>query len=79
MNHACSRELGEFPIANCVMALSSGGKPAKNCLGRTCLKWASDGSLSEFDKDDLMRRLCAADAELAKSDACRIHVEPRNH
>jgi hypothetical protein len=76
-NHKNAKDVGHQSIRNCVMTFLSGGKPAENCLGRTCLKWASDGSLSEFDKDDLMRRLCATDSELAKSDTCRILNEPR--
>ena len=39
----------------------------QTCIGRTCLKWSADGSLSEHDQNELMRRLCSADPEMAKS------------
>lgn len=42
----------------------------QTCIGRTCLKWSSDGSLSEHDQNELMKRLCSADPEIAKSGAC---------
>ena len=42
----------------------------QTCIGRTCLKWAADGSLSEHDHDELMKRLCATDPALAQSEAC---------
>jgi len=44
----------------------------QTCIGRTCLKWSVDGSLSEHDHDELMKRLCSSDPELAKSDACNF-------
>ena len=47
----------------------------RNCLGRTCLKWSSDGSLSEHDQNELMRRLCSADPEMAKSGACDLRQD----
>ena len=37
---------------------------------RTCLKWSADGSLSEHDRSELMKRLCSADAALAQTEAC---------
>ena len=55
------------------MTLISERTPTDTCIGRTCLKWAADGSLSPFDRNLLMRRLCAADPEFAKSEACTIH------
>ena len=36
----------------------------------TSLKWSADGSLSEYDHQALMQRLCAVDPELAYSEAC---------
>ena len=42
----------------------------QTCIGRTCLKWSADGSLSEHDHDELMKRLCATDPALAQSEAC---------
>ena len=42
----------------------------QTCTGRTCLKWSPDGSLSEHDQDELMKRLCATDSALAQSEAC---------
>ena len=47
----------------------------QTCIGRTCLKWSSDGSLSEHDQNELMRRLCSADPEMAKSGACDLSQE----
>ena len=44
----------------------------QTCIGRTCLKWSADGSLSEHDQNELMRRLCSADPEMAKSGACNV-------
>lgn len=44
----------------------------QTCIGRTCLKWSVDGSLSEHDHDELMKRLCSSDPELAESDACNF-------
>lgn len=46
------------------------------CLGRTCLKWSADGSLSQHDHDELMKRLCSSDPALAKSDACKSPSPP---
>ena len=45
---------------------------SNNCLGRTCLKWMPDGSLSAVDHDALMRRLCEADPTLAGSEICSL-------
>ena len=42
----------------------------QTCTGRTYLKWSPDGSLSEHDHDELMKRLCATDPALAQSEAC---------
>ena len=39
-------------------------------VGNTSLKWSADGSLSEYDHQALMQRLCAVDPELAHSEAC---------
>ena len=47
----------------------------QTCIGRTCLKWSADGSLSKHDPDELMRRLCSADPEMAKSGACNVHLD----
>jgi len=47
----------------------------QTCMGRTCLKWSADGSLSEHDQNELMRRLCSADPEMAKSEACNIRQD----
>jgi len=47
----------------------------QTCIGRTCLKWSADGSLSKHDQDELMRRLCSADPEMAKSGACNVHLD----
>jgi hypothetical protein len=42
----------------------------ENCLDSTCLKWASDGSLSELDQRTLLLRLCNSDPEIKKSGLC---------
>ena len=42
-------------------------------VARTCLKWSADGSLSEHDRSELMKRLCSADAALAQTEACHSH------
>ena len=47
----------------------------RTCIGRTCLKWSADGSLSEHDQSELMRRLCSADPEMAKSGACNFRQD----
>ena len=49
----------------------------QTCIGRTCLKWSADGSLSKHDQDELMKRLCATDPALAQSEACNAgqHVD----
>ena len=59
------------------MTLISRNKSDNTCLGRTCLKWDVDGSLSDFDRSLLMQRLCADDPEFSKSDACRINTLER--
>ena len=43
------------------------------CAGRTCLNWSADGSLSE--QDELMKRLCATDPTLVKSEACIARLD----
>ena len=48
----------------------------QSCSGRTCLKWSADGSLSEHDHAELMKRLCAADPALAESEACTKAPDP---
>ena len=45
------------------------------CIGRACLKWSADGSLPKHDQDKLIRRLCSADPEMAKSGACNVHLD----
>ena len=35
-----------------------------NCLGRTCLKWGSDGELSALDLSLVLERLAQVDQEL---------------
>ena len=47
----------------------------KTWTGRTCLKWSADGSLSEHDHDELIKRLCSADPEMSKSRACGVHQD----
>ena len=44
----------------------------RTCIGKTCLKWSADGSLSEHDQNELIKRLCATDPEMAKSGACNF-------
>jgi hypothetical protein len=44
----------------------------QDCLGSTCLKWSSDGSLSELDEQSLMQRLCLSDPEVKKTGICDI-------
>ena len=48
---------------------------ADDCTGSTCMKWSVDGSLSPHDQAELLKRLCASDPALAKSDACRLHPQ----
>ena len=47
----------------------------QTCTGRTCLKWSPDGSLSEHDQDELMKRLCATDPALAQCEACNARQD----
>ena len=47
----------------------------QTCIGRTCLKWSVDGSLSKHDQDELMKRLCATDPALAQSEACNARQD----
>ena len=47
----------------------------KTWTERTCLKWSADGSLSEHDHDELIKRLCSADPEMSKSRACGVHQD----
>ena len=47
----------------------------RTCIGRTCLKWSPDGSLSKHDQDELMERLCATDLALAQSEACNARQD----
>ena len=47
----------------------------QTCIGRTCLKWSADGSLSEHDQNELMKRLCATDPALAQSEACNARQD----
>jgi hypothetical protein len=37
----------------------------ENCLGRTCLKWGSDGELTFPDMEAVLRRLADIDHDLA--------------
>ena len=39
-------------------------------VGNTSLQWSADGSLSEYDHQALMDRLCVVDPELAQTEAC---------
>ena len=39
-------------------------------VGNTSLKWSADGSLSHYDYQALMQRLCAVDPELGQTEAC---------
>ena len=41
-------------------------------VARTCLRWSADGSLSEHDRSEVMKRLCIADAALAQTHACHV-------
>lgn len=36
-----------------------------NCLGRTCLKWGTDGELTALDLSLVMERLAQVDEEVA--------------
>ena len=47
----------------------------QTCIGRTCLKWSADGSLSKHDQDELLKRLCATDPALAQSEACNTRQD----
>jgi hypothetical protein len=38
---------------------------ADDCLGRTCLKWGSDGELTALDLCLVMERLAQVDPEMA--------------
>ena len=38
---------------------------ASSCLGRTCLKWASNGELTALDLSLVMERLAEVDQEVA--------------
>lgn len=35
-----------------------------SCLGRTCMKWTSDGELSDIDIQLILQRLREVDAQL---------------
>lgn len=47
------------------MTNSTNLNSANNCLGRTCLKWASDGELTALDLSLVMERLAEVDQEVA--------------
>jgi hypothetical protein len=38
---------------------------ASDCLGRTCLKWGSDGELADLDLCLVLERLARVDLEMA--------------
>lgn len=38
---------------------------AGSCLGRTCLKWGSDGELTALDLELVMERLARVDRDVA--------------
>ena len=38
---------------------------SSNCLGRTCLKWGTDGELSALALSQVMERLAQVDQEVA--------------
>ena len=44
--------------------------PRGDCLDSTCLKWTADGSLSEIDQRNLLKRLCNSDPEIGKTGLC---------
>lgn len=48
-----------------VMNRINEAKGPENCLGRTCLKWGSDGELTSLDMEAVLRRLADIDHDLA--------------
>lgn len=51
---------------------------AGTCLGRTCLKWTSDGELSPLDLALVMGRLAQVDQELAVLPMPNLEVTARS-
>jgi hypothetical protein len=49
---------------------------ADDCLGRTCLKWGSDGELTALDLCLVMERLAQVDPEMAVLHQESLNVHP---
>ena len=45
-----------------------------SCLGRTCLKWETDGELTSMDLELVMERLAQVDRDVAS-----LHQRTLNH
>ena len=56
-------------------------KPARqnrpDCMGSTCMKWTSNGELSDVDLTLIMERLAVVDANLSVMDTCSLEEQPR--
>jgi hypothetical protein len=60
--------------------------PDSTCLGRTCLKWGSDGELTTVDLLLVLERLAQVDQEVTCTSAGGIwteggpaHLDPADH
>jgi hypothetical protein len=47
-----------------------------DCLGRTCLKWGSDGELTDLDLSLVLERLAQVDRELAALRQDNVELQP---
>ena len=59
---------------------SEGGRrasmaPSAIRVGNTSLQWSADGSLSQYDYQALMQRLCAVDPELGQTETCNDRID----
>lgn len=48
-----------------VMDQANAVQDSGSCLGRTCLKWGSDGELASLDMQRVLERLAQVDQDLA--------------
>jgi len=58
--------MGSRPEA-AVMDQANSASDTGSCLGRTCLKWASDGELTALDMQAVLERLAQVDGDLAST------------
>ena len=48
-----------------------------DCMGSTCMKWTSNGELSDVDLTLIMERLAVVDANLSVMDTCSLEEQTR--